>query len=529
MSEDLHEIIAAWFGEEMPDGRREALLQRLRQDAAFRAEFVTELRTFAMLHAVQAPEPRWLALQDELGMTNPRNDFSEERIFDAIRSQPRPFVASWWRPVAAMAACLAAVFAVLLLLKSPQPVLAAMPNREHLAVAVRVDEVRWDARQMNAPQAGGIVSAGDLRFGSGKLTLAFLSGVSVHIEGPADITLLGPERIACRRGNIRTLVNEGAEGFTIETPGGAVVDLGTEFGVNVEDGGKTQVMVYQGQAELALLSPDGSPRRTRLLNAQQSSELDPQADAFRGVEPREILAAPDLRIPALNLSADYPQRILKSRPLHYWRGQAVSKGLISDAGPGAKALHIQGDVVPQQDGSLAFAAVSEPQFLRAEGEWAPPAEFAMELWFASAAFHNSALSVMHAVEDENDTLSLLQLTRRDARNALRPGRVRFLFRWPPGSRDGVNVYSTPVYTPYQWQHLVCQRRGHVLEMYLDGNLVGDTSLKGNEATTACVLRFGRLFEAAGHRDSRQFIGRMAEIAVYDHVLSADEIREHAVR
>ena len=408
-----------------------------------------------------------------------------------------------------------------------QPAPAANPKREHLAVAVRVDEVRWDAAQVNAPQAGGLVSAGDLRFGSGRLTLAFLSGVSVHIEGPADITLLGPERIACRRGNVRTLVNDGAEGFTIETPGGAVVDLGTEFGVNVEGGGKTQVMVYQGQAELALLSPDGSPRRTRLLNAQQSSELDPQADTFRGIEPREILAAPDLSIPPLKLSADYPQRILKSKPLHYWRGRAAANGTIADAAPGAKALHIQGRIVSQPDGSLSFAGGSEPQFLRAEGAWTPPAEFAVELWFASEAFHCGALAVMHAVDDEYDTLSLLQLTRRDARNALRPGRVRFLFRWPPGSRDGLNVYSAPVYTPYQWQHLVCQRRENVLEMYLDGRLVGDTSLRGNEQTTACVLRFGRLFEAAGHRDPRQFIGRMSEIAVYDHLLSPDEIREHA--
>ncbi|WP_395735418.1 LamG-like jellyroll fold domain-containing protein [Prosthecobacter sp.] len=526
MSEDLHEIIAAWFGEEMPEARREALLLRLRTDPEFRSDFVTELRTFAMLHAVQSPEPRWLALQDELGIKNPQNDFSEERIREAIRKQPRPFVASWWRPVAAMAAGLAAVFAVLLLMNPSQP---ASPNRENLAVAVRVDGVKWSAAQRNAPQMGGLVGSGDLRLDSGKLTLAFLSGVSVHIEGPADITLLGPERIACRRGNVRTLVNEGAEGFTIETPGGAVVDLGTEFGVNVEGDGKAQVVVYQGQAELALLSPDGSPRRTRLLNAQQSSELDPQADTFRGIEPREILAAPDLRIPALELSADYSQRIFKSKPLHYWRGQSAASGSIADAAHGAKALHIHGAVVPQPDGSLAFAEGDEPQFLRAEGEWTPPAEFAVELWFASGGFHNSALAVMHALDDEHDTLSLLQLTRRDARNALRPARVRFLFRWPPGSRDGMNVYSAPLYTPYRWQHLVCQRRGDALEMYLDGRRVGETSLQGDEKTTACVLRFGRLFEAAGKRDSRPFVGRMAEMAVYDHLLSAEEIHAHAAR
>lgn len=529
MSEELHEIIVAWFGEELPETRREELLKRLREDAALRKELVTELRTFGNLQVVQAPEPRWLELQDELGLAAVRDDFNEEKIRAALRRQPRPFVASWWRPVAALAACLAAVFAVLLILQSPQQTAAASAGRENLALVVRMDEVKWHGAQHNKPMAGGLVGAGNLRFDSGRLTLAFLSGVSVHIEGPADITLQDSERITCRRGNVRAHVNQGAEGFTIETPGGAVVDLGTEFGVNVEGEGKTQVVVYQGQAELAMLSKDGSPLRTRLLSAQQSSELDPKAKTMRGIDAREMLSAPDLRIPPLVLGGDYAQRILKSKPLHYWRGQAAGEGSIADAGSGGKALRVQGGVVPQADGSLAFSAENEPQYLRADGEWTPPAEFAVELWFASDAFHNSVLTVLHALNDENDTLSMLQLTRRDARNALRPGRVRFLFRWPPGSRDGMNVYSTPLYTPYRWQHLVCQRRGSTLEMYLDGRLVGDTALLGTEKTTACALRFGRLFEAAGNKDARQFVGRMAEMAVYEHALSEQEIREHAAR
>ncbi|MEY4485290.1 MAG: hypothetical protein RL693_2742, partial [Verrucomicrobiota bacterium] len=61
MDKELQELIAAWLGEEASEERRAALLQRLRNDPDFRAAFVTEARTFAMLHAVQAPEPRWLA------------------------------------------------------------------------------------------------------------------------------------------------------------------------------------------------------------------------------------------------------------------------------------------------------------------------------------------------------------------------------------------------------------------------------------------------------------------------------------
>lgn len=526
MDKELHELIAAWLGEDMSEERRAALLQRLRDDSDFRAAFVTEARTFAMLHAVQAPEPRWLALQDELGMTVVADEDFEHRMREAIQEQPRPFVAAWWRPFAALAACGAVAFAALWLTTSLRAPVVKATSRERLAVALRIDDVRWESGQLNAPQTGAAVTAGSLRFKSGKLTLAFLSGVNVHIEGPADVSLLGPDRISCKEGNIRTHVSEGAEGFVIETPGAAVVDLGTEFGVKVDAQGRSQVVVYQGKAETSLLSPDGSPRHTRLLGVQESVELDPRNGSMRNIEPRELLAAPDLHIAPLKLAKDYPARVLSAKPRHYWRGTAAD-GRIDDAASGAQALRITGSVVPQTDGSFDFAATTEPQFLRADGDWTLPEEFAVELWFASQSFHSSDLAVMHSIHDPRKVLALVELTSRDARNPLRPGGVRFLYRWPPGGSDGVNLYSAPLYVPYQWHHLVCQRRSKVLEMYLDGQQVGETPLQGAELTTACVIRFGRLFEAADTKEPRQFQGRMAEIAIYERALDAREIQEHA--
>jgi hypothetical protein len=106
--------------------------------------------------------------------------------------------------------------------------------------------------------------------------------------------------------------------------------------------------------------------------------------------------------------------------------------------------------------------------------------------------------------------------------------VRFLYRWPPGGTDGVNLYSAPLYAPYRWQHLVCQRRGSTLEMYLDGQHVGETSLQGMEQTIASTLRFGRLNEDPRSANARQFQGRLAELAVYERALSVEEIRNHAL-
>lgn len=534
MHEELHELLSAWHGVDISDERRELLLTKLRQDSAFLRAFVTEVRTFSMLHAVQAAEPRWLILQDELGIPDHEENTFENRLLNAVQAQPRPFVAAWWRPLAAMTAGAAIFFAALLFLTKPDSATSHLAqttpvseNTDRLAVAVRVDAVVWDSSQCKIPQAGGSLSIGPLRFSKGHVTLAYTSGVSVHIEGPADLDLVASDRIICRRGNLRAKIVEGAEGFTIETPGAAIIDLGTEFGVNVDDGGLSQIVVYEGKAEASLLAPDGTPRRTQTITAAQSIELNPRDGTMRSLAPRELLPAPDLTIAPLKIPKDYPQRVLASGPLHYWRGENTEDDRLLDAAPGGMNLRICGPVKTLDDGSLSFVESSEPQFLRAEASWMPPDEFAIELWFASTAFHNSVLAIVQTSEPERGDLVMLELTRRNPATPLRPGRVRFLYRWPPGGSDGVNLHSSPLYVPYRWQHLVCQRRGGTLEMYLDGKSVGETLLQGMEQTIAGMLRFGRLYEDPQSLHARQFHGRIAEMAVYERALSIDEIRQHA--
>lgn len=190
-------------------------------------------------------------------------------------------------------------------------------------------------------------------------------------------------------------------------------------------------------------------------------------------------------------------------------------------------LRIAGPVQVLADGSLVFHEAPEPQFLRAEGEWTPPDEFAIELWFASTAFHNSTLAVSQTAPHAHGELAMVELTRRNPDTPLRPGRVRFLYRWPPGGTDGVNLHGAPLYVPYRWQHLVCQRRGATLEMYLDGQSVGEASLEGMEQTIASTLRYGRLNEDALSSNARQFQGQLAELAIYERALSVEEIRVHS--
>src|SRR5207302_3468685 len=69
-------------------------------------------------------------------------------------------------------------------------------------------------------------------------------------------------------GKVSARVRESAVGLEVHSPRGKVVDLGTEFGVSVGDGGATDVRVFAGQVKA---SAGGEPVS---LTANQSARLD---------------------------------------------------------------------------------------------------------------------------------------------------------------------------------------------------------------------------------------------------------------
>lgn len=70
MTPDLETFLQAWTGGgEVPEAERERLLRRLEVDAAFREECVAEIRMLGMLQAVRSPPPRWLDINDAIGLS----------------------------------------------------------------------------------------------------------------------------------------------------------------------------------------------------------------------------------------------------------------------------------------------------------------------------------------------------------------------------------------------------------------------------------------------------------------------------
>ena len=100
---------------------------------------------------------------------------------------------------------------------------------------------------------------------------------------------------------------------------------------------------------------------------------------------------------------------------------------------------------------------------------------------------------------------------------------------------GHRLFSRRTVAPSLWRHLVGQKSGDTVELYVDGECVGTTPVKsgaadGGAVTTACRLLVGRLKQRSLPPDTseiRAFEGRLDELAVYDRPLTPDEIRRHA--
>lgn len=117
-----------------------------------------------------------------------------------------------------------------------------------VATVARLETVTWGD---GAPiQTGkGITKGHRLRFASGLVELQVGARGRMVVEGPADLEFTAPDRSVLRRGRVVMRVTPAGHGYRMETPQGAVVDLGTEFGVAVGDDGKVETHVLEGEVE----------------------------------------------------------------------------------------------------------------------------------------------------------------------------------------------------------------------------------------------------------------------------------------
>ncbi len=138
---------------------------------------------------------------------------------------------------------------------------AELPKDEPSATGFAVLAGQSDAVWENVAIAPGeLLPEGKLHLKSGLVHLELFSGVQMVVQGDAEFSIDSPMQVSMSKGRARTHVPEPAKGFRLKTAGGDVVDLGTEFTVDVS-GGRSSVSVVDGEVELH--PNDSNVRRLR--------------------------------------------------------------------------------------------------------------------------------------------------------------------------------------------------------------------------------------------------------------------------
>ena len=110
---------------------------------------------------------------------------------------------------------------------------------------------------------------------TGLVELAFPSGATAILEGPAAFRVCGEACLAVDAGRCSVHAPDGAEGFRVETPASHVIDRGTRFVVHVDETSSTEVQVIEGAADL-LVTGDPTGRVYRLASGE-TARHDPAA------------------------------------------------------------------------------------------------------------------------------------------------------------------------------------------------------------------------------------------------------------
>ncbi len=444
-----------------------------------------------------------------------------ENIIRPALLPKRRFTFATVTSVAAMAACITLLGTWVM-----NAALDLRPEAEEttasVAVLTRGVNLEWESAAITP---GTPLSPGWLKLKSGIAQIEFYQGARVLIEGPAELQLVSSGEATCTRGKLSAQVPPQAKGFRINTPKGTIVDLGTEFGLDVR-GANEEVHVFKGEVELhqPAVTMKSLKEGQAMAIAGNTAMLTANASSFASLNEMDARSAMSQRfqfekwlVSSARVNADAGLRLRfdfqddeGSRSL---RNHAVNGGQISDGSivgaswttgrwPGKRALE--------------FRNVSDRVRLNIPGE---TKALTMAVWVRVNGLDRSFNSLFMS-EKWGDRKVHWQITR--------DGRVRLGIAGSNGARHA--DHDTPVlFTPEhfgRWTHLavVFDPVAGEVRHYANGELLTRSTLKDTEALKIGMAELGNWNDrSTGGVAIRHLSGAMDEFALWDRALSDAEI------
>lgn len=292
---------------------------------------------------------------------------------------------------------------------------------------------------------------------------------------------------------------------------------------------------------MSVLGEDGTNWVSEVVGKSQTVTLTPREEAplqkVESSDMEDVSLVPPVPQRPLAISGDYVAAVKTQRPVLYWRFESLDEdGMVPDEG----ALGCRGrlvnrgadDDIAVTGGALHLKRSSQVRRVESERELPPVGEenLTVELGAQTAevGWQTAFGMLVPGFPGEQRSAAVLEFA---ANTGLvhGPMAVRAVCRTPSGRTGGTNLFGEDLWMPGGWHHIVLTRGGGLARLLVDG-------LPVSEARVPAVPDRDRYFAVLGHLHAvnwqeqpgliRQFVGAIDECAVYDRILSPEDVARH---
>lgn len=392
-----------------------------------------------------------------------------------------------------------------------------------VAVLTRGVSLEWESEPITP---GTPLSPGILRLKSGIAQIEFYEGARVLIEGPSQFELVSSGEATFTLGKLRAEVPPQAKGFRINTPTGQIVDLGTEFGLEIGES-DTKVHVFKGEIELhspsAEIQPLTEGQAASFAGKPQLLKADPTGFAsLNNLDARSEVSERSKLTRWLDQSRDWNQDPTLRLRLDF-QDSSESRSLTNRA--------VSGGAYP--DGSIVGATWTQ-------GRW--PGKGAIEFRQVSDRVRLSVpnevshltLTTWVRVNGLDRTFNSLFMSegwgeRRIHWQITRDGKIR-LGVAGPGAKRHSDYDTSLVFTPERfgrWIHLAVVFDPDSMEVrhYVDGDRAATLPLKDASPLRIGIAELGNWNDSRGSAGVaiRHLSGAIDEFCLWERALPDREI------
>ncbi|TWT91703.1 LamG-like jellyroll fold domain-containing protein [Neorhodopirellula pilleata] len=393
---------------------------------------------------------------------------------------------------------------------------------------------------------GDVLPGGKLQIESGIAEIDFFCGATLTIEGPAVLDVQSDWSVKVASGRLRANVPPAARGFIVQTSEAEIIDLGTEFALDV-GAESSRVEVIDGEVALRGGVHDGVHLTTgqhQWLGQQRAASGGDKISGFADLESRREDAEAE-RFSKWQAFSQKHQR--DKRLIAYYKiadmppGRTVPNAALSGVG---KEATLVGPVqrstgrFGQPSTGLEFDRIGARARTRIDGEFKA---FTFSTWvridsldhvynalFMSDGYETGELhwqirddgSLMFSVMID-DTQEMHHFSERDGSLVKAAGLAK--------------VYYTPpvwdISKSGRWFHLVAvyDPAGHRVTQYVNGELVSNEpindkfTIENLKIGPAEIGNWGQPFRKTPWFSVRNLNGTIDEMTIYNAALEQDEI------